>query len=76
MNFIKVTNASNGHLDDPLYINIDWIAAVYPQRLPDGGERTLIFGGPSNQTWHVEQGFETVIKLINEAKSSKLCSCK
>ena len=76
MNFIKVTNATQGHLDDPLYINVDYIAAVYPLRNPDGGERTIIFGGPTGQNWHVEQGFETVIKLINEVKSSKICSCK
>lgn len=77
MTFVKFTNATPGHLDDPLYINIDWIAAVYPQRNADGGgERTIVFGGPTAQNWHIEEGLEKALRLISEARSTKSCTCK
>jgi hypothetical protein len=77
VNFVKLTNATPGHLDDPLYINVDYIAAVYPLRNPDsGGERTIVFGGPTGQNWHVEEGIEKVLRLIKEAQPVKACTCK
>jgi hypothetical protein len=55
-------------IDMPIYINSDWIVAVYEKRRRDGGSvSTVIFGGPSSTEWTVEESLSQVIKIINEA---------
>ena len=68
---IKLMNLSQGHQGNPIYINPDHIIAVYPFA-PDGGSiQTIVYGGPQGTVWTVEEGVETVIKLINEYKNIK-----
>ncbi len=68
---IKLMNLSNGHQGNPIYLNPDHIIAVYPFA-PDGGSiQTIVYGGPQGSTWIVEEGVETVIKKIKEAKTEK-----
>ena len=68
---IKLMNLSNGHQGNPLYLNPDHIIAVYPFA-PDGGSiQTIVYGGPQGTAWIVEEGVETVIKKIKEAKNEK-----
>ncbi len=67
---IKLMNLSNGHQGNPIYINPDHIIAVYPFA-PDGGSiQTIVYGVPDT-TWIVEEGIETVVKLIKEYKNIK-----
>jgi uncharacterized protein YlzI (FlbEa/FlbD family) len=67
---IKLMNLSNGHQGNPIYINPDHIIAVYPFA-PDGGSiQTIVYGTPDT-TWIVEEGIETVVKLIKEYKNIK-----
>lgn len=68
---IKLMNLSQGHQGNPIYINPDHIIAVYPFS-PDGGSiQTIVYGGSQGTIWTVEEGVETVIKLIKEYKNIK-----
>ena len=71
---LKFTNAAVEHLGNPIYINTNQIAAVFPQNNADGGSQmTVIYGGQTGITWLVEQGVEEVVKMIDY---SKLCGRK
>ena len=73
---IKLTNAHDGHLGNPIYINTDQISAVYPQNNTDGGgQMTIIYGGQTGITWIVEEGVEQVVRMIGSYKM-KSCGCK
>lgn len=70
MKFIKLTNTADQHKGDPIYINPDFIAAIYDFAREEGGSRmTILYGGPTGNTWYVEEGLTEVIKLINESSS-------
>jgi hypothetical protein len=73
--FIKLTNATQGYLDSPLYFNVDWIVTYYTQSTDGGSLTTLLYGGPTGIHWYVEESPEQITKLINDARS-KSCSCK
>lgn len=64
---IKLVNLSNGHHGNPIYINPDYIIAVYPFAPEGGSMQTIVYGGPEGTTWIVEEGVEEVIKKIKEA---------
>ena len=66
MKMVKLTNAVIEHLDNPIFINADWIVAVFPQNnITGGGQSTIVYGGPQGETWIVQEGVEEVIKKIN-----------
>lgn len=75
MTFIKLTNAAPEHLGNPLYMNTDWIVSVFPVQKPEGGETTMVFGGPSGTTWRVSESTEEVVKQL-KSLSNKTCGCK
>ena len=66
MKMLKFTNMNNNRLGDPIYINSDWIVAVYENH-SGGSLRTIIYGGTTGTEWNVEEGLSEVIKIINEA---------
>lgn len=66
---IKLMNAAEGHKGNPIYINPYHITAVYPVAFNEGSLRTIIYGGPTGITWEVEEGLETVIKLIEKERN-------
>lgn len=68
MKMLKFTNRWHGKEGDPLYINKDWIAAVYENHLEGGSLTTAIFGGPHHTEWHVEESLKEVIEIIEGAE--------
>ncbi len=70
MKMLKFTNLSNDNvIDMPIYINSEWIVAVFERCSDTGGSvSTTIFGGPNGTTWTVEESLSQVIKIINEGK--------
>ena len=61
---IKLTNASEGFLDNVIYLNPSHIVSVFT-----ADDKTLIFGAGS--TWTVMESLEDVIDLINGVKKAK-----
>jgi hypothetical protein len=68
MSMLKFKNMSNDNVVDmPIYINSDWIVAVYERRRRDSGSvSTVIFGGPGGMEWTVEESLSEVMKIIDE----------
>jgi len=66
MSMLKFTNMNNQRAGDPLYINSDWVVAIYENHNEGGSLSTVIFGGPHNTEWYVEESLGQVIKIINE----------
>ena len=68
---VKFTNAAEGLVGNPVYINSEWIVSVYEiSRTGDGGSLvTIIFGGPAGIAWEVEESLAEATKIINAAKS-------
>jgi hypothetical protein len=65
--FIKLTNTSNGHQGDPIYINVDHITAVYEHPRDGGSLVTYVHSSIGNPvTWEVEESANDVMKLIGE----------
>jgi predicted enzyme related to lactoylglutathione lyase len=63
--FIKLTNAASGHKGNPIYINVDQIAAVFEVASEEGGSlSTRVFGGPTGQEWRVEESLGEVMTKI------------
>ena len=63
---IKLTNASEEHKGNNLYLHTDWIVAVFQTPTQPGGSlNTVVYGGPQGTSWNVEQSPEEVQKLIN-----------
>jgi len=69
ISFIKLTNNFQGLKGNPLYINVDHVTAVFSEVGEDGMERTFIYGGPSGQTWDIEESVGEVIARISIAQS-------
>jgi hypothetical protein len=74
---IKFTNNVQGLEGNPIYINSDWITAIYEQPNAEGGSvKTIIFGGPTAQAWEVAESLNEAVKILNAAISVKQCGCK
>ena len=66
---IKLTNIAEGHKDNPLYINPDWIVAIFPVASESGGSlKTIIYGGPTGSSWEVEESPEEIKKMMRSMK--------
>jgi hypothetical protein len=67
---IKLTNAAQEHLGNTIYINPEWIVAVFEApAMPGGSLKTIVYGGPTGTSWEVEQSPADVAKLIKGTKS-------
>lgn len=65
---IKLTNATDQHKGNPLYINPEWIVAIFETSTEAGGSlKTIVYGGPQGTSWEVEESPADVYKLINNA---------
>lgn len=62
--FIKLTNDTEAHKGNPIYINTDHITAVYEVANPPGGFKTFVFGGYTGVQWEVEESPKDVINKI------------
>lgn len=62
--FIKLTNDTEAHKGNPIYINTDHITAVYDVAQPPGGFKTFVFGGHTGVQWEVEESPREVINKI------------
>lgn len=66
---IKLTNLAIEHNGNPLYINPDWIVAIFPFSTDDGGSlKTIVYGGPSGTSWEVEESPEEIKNLMRLPK--------
>jgi hypothetical protein len=62
---IKLTNAAQEHLGNTIYINKDWIVAVFEApAMPGGSLKTIIYGGPTGITWEVAESPADVFKMV------------
>jgi hypothetical protein len=67
---IKLTNAAEAHLGNPIYINPDWIVAVFEAPAQPGGSlKTIVYGGSQGTSWEVEQSPADVARLVKGNKS-------
>lgn len=65
MKMIKLTNATEALLDNPIYINQDWIVAVFEApSMPGGSLKTIVYGGPTGITWEVSESPSDVYKMV------------
>ena len=73
---IKLSNASDIHRDNPIYINVDHISCIFQQaKVPGGSLTTFVhchYG--SSITWEVEESPSEIMKLI-EANNAKCGNC-
>lgn len=61
---IKLTNATEIHKGNPIYINPEWIVAVFETNAEPGGSlRTVVYGGPQGTSWEVEESPADVARL-------------
>jgi hypothetical protein len=76
---IKLTNASNSHKDNPIFINIEHITCIFQEAKQEGGSLTTFVHSRigAGITWEVEESPSEIMKLI-EAQNAKRegCSCK
>lgn len=62
---IKLTNATAEHKGNTIYINHEWIVALFEASTELGGSlRTVVYGGPQGTSWEVEESPAEVYKLI------------
>ena len=60
---------SNEHKDDPIYINVDHITAVFDVPSAQGGSlKTFVYGGYKGIQWEVEESPSQILKLIESVK--------
>jgi len=63
---IKLTNAAEEHKGNKIYINTEWVVAVFQTPTEPGGSlSTLIYGGPQGTSWNVDESPEQIQRLIN-----------
>lgn len=76
---IKLTNASNQHRDNPIYIHPDHITCIFQEAKESGGSLTTFVHSRMGEpiTWEVEESPSEIMKIIgaNNAKCEG-CSCK
>ena len=66
---IKLTNASEEHKGNKLYLHSNWIISVFQVALQEGGSlSTVVYGGPQGTSWTVDESPEEIQKLINKAR--------
>ena len=66
---IKLTNATLEHQGNNIYLNPDWIVAVFQTTQQEGGSlTTLVYGGPQATTWTVDESPEQIQRLVNTLK--------
>jgi hypothetical protein len=64
---IKLTNASEEHKGNLIYINPYHISAVYEfAKEKNGSLTTMIYGGYAGVTWEVEESLGEVLKLLKQ----------
>lgn len=62
---LKLTNATEQHKGNPIYINPDWIVAVFENAATDGGSlRTIVYGGPQGTSWEVDESPAEIEALL------------
>lgn len=66
MKLVKFTNLAEAHHGNPVYINPDWIVAVFETETADGNIKTIIYGGPVGTSWEVAESPEEVKKIIEK----------
>lgn len=63
---IKLTNAAEEHKGNNIYINREWVVAVFQAASQPGGSlNTIVYGGPQGTSWNVEESPEQIQRLIN-----------
>jgi hypothetical protein len=68
--FIKLTNNTEAHKGNPIYINVDHITAVYDAIVDQsGGFKTFVFGGHTGVQWEVEESPKTILKMIEDVQN-------
>ena len=64
---IKLTNSTAEHKGNPIYINPEWIVAVFEAPAEMGGSlRTVVYGGPQGTSWEVEESPADIKKLLSK----------
>lgn len=63
---IKLTNISNGHFGNYLYVNPYWIVSVFEISSDTGGLKTIVYGGPLAVSWEVAESPEDIKKLMEK----------
>jgi hypothetical protein len=64
---IKLTNATDQYKGNAIYINPEWIVAVFSTSFETGGSlKTIVYGGPQGTSWEVEESPEEIHKLLSE----------
>ena len=62
---IKLTNATEQHKGNHIYINPEWIVAVFENAVTDGGSlKTIVYGGPQGTSWEVDESPAEIAALI------------
>ena len=76
---IKLTNASESHKDNLIYINTEHVTCIFQEAKQPGGSLTTFIHSRLGDgiTWEVEESPSEIMKLI-EGKNAKCkdCSCK
>ena len=63
---IKLTNAAEEHKGNNIYINPEWVVAVFQTSSQPGGSlNTIVYGGPQGTSWTVDESPEQIHRLIN-----------
>lgn len=66
---IKLTNMADEHQGNDIFINSEWIVAVFTGNLiPDDIPSTIIYGGPMGTSWNVKESPEEIQRLMNPTK--------
>lgn len=69
MPMIKLTNAANQHNGDSIYLNSDWVVAIFEAPSQEGGSlKTFVYGGPVGTTWEVAESAADAAKLVKGTK--------
>jgi hypothetical protein len=64
--FVELTNNADTRQNDRVYVNINFIIAIYEDREGENSV-TRIYGGTGNPvTWTVQESIDEVIKKIEE----------
>ena len=75
---IRLTNASESHKDNPIYITVEHITCIFQEAKVPGGSLTTFVHSRVGEpiTWETEESPSEIMKLI-EAKNAKCkdCSC-
>lgn len=63
-NFIKLTNDSDAHKGNTIYINANHITAIFEAPSENGGLKTFVFGGYTGVQWEIEESPKHIIDMI------------